>query len=335
MKPTNLLLVGIMKKSSIRTKNSKLIYAGLAGATIMLGILAIAGYFLYDNMRDAEAKRIGEYKAKMEELQSVADQNQVAYAVNADVEKGEVISEAMLTKVFVSEAAHSEDVVLLPHLQNDNEYYLYAKTDLKANTVLTKSMVYEDEAITDDAREAEYSFVELPTNIENNKYVDIRIQFPSGEDYILLSKKRIKDISGITLRIDVLEDEILSVSSGIVDAYLENAKIYAIPYLDEHMQNKAIETYPLKDNVLALLKEDPNVVNKAKYVLEQRNRTALENSLDALLDEEKEAVKSGNTNTRTNKEAADAKKAEEQRLNAINAQEAAQVEEQANLLEGE
>lgn len=62
-----------MKKSSIRTKGSKLLYAGLAGAAIMLGITAIAGYFLYDNMRDAEAKRIGEYKAKMENLQSVAD----------------------------------------------------------------------------------------------------------------------------------------------------------------------------------------------------------------------------------------------------------------------
>ena len=139
--------------------------------------------------------------------------------------------------------------------------------------------------------------------------------------------------AGSTL--EVLEDEILSVSSAIVDAYLENAKIYAIPYLDEHMQDKAIETYPLKENVLALLKEDPNVVNKAKYVLEQRNRLALENSLDALLDAEKEAVKSGNSNTKYNKEAVDAQIKEEERLNAINEQEAAQAAEQANLLEGE
>lgn len=324
-----------MKKSSIRTKGSKLLYAGLAGAAIMLGITAIAGYFLYDNMRDAEAKRIGEYKAKMENLQSVADQSLVAYSVNLDVEKGELISEDMLTKVYVSEAAHAEDIVLIPHLTKEKEYVLYAKTDLMANTVLTKSMVYEEENITHDVREAEYSFVEIPTNIDENKYIDLRIQFPSGEDYILLSKKKIKDLSGITLRLDVLEDEILSVSSAIVDAYLENAKIYAIPYLDEHMQDKAIETYPLKENVLALLKEDPNVVNKAKYVLEQRNRLALENSLDALLDAEKEAVKSGNSNTKYNKEAVDAQIKEEERLNAINEQEAAQAAEQANLLEGE
>ncbi|MER2006159.1 MAG: SAF domain-containing protein [Psychrobacillus sp.] len=324
-----------MKKSSIRTKGSKLLYAGLAGAAIMLGITAIAGYFLYDNMRDAEAKRIGEYKAKMENLQSVADQSLVAYSVNLDVEKGELISEDMLTKVYVSEATHAEDIVLIPHLTKEKEYVLYAKTDLMANTVLTKSMVYEEENITHDVREAEYSFVEIPTNIDENKYIDLRIQFPSGEDYILLSKKKIKDLSGITLRLDVLEDEILSVSSAIVDAYLENAKIYAIPYLDEHMQDKAIETYPLKENVLALLKEDPNVVNKAKYVLEQRNRLALENSLDALLDAEKEAVKSGNSNTKYNKEAVDAQIKEEERLNAINEQEAAQAAEQANLLEGE
>ncbi|MEX3624885.1 SAF domain-containing protein [Viridibacillus arvi] len=304
----------------IRLRTKKLIKAGLVGAGIMLAISSVGSYIIYSNVQDDAFRLKQEYKQEIAELQKVADNNVSVYSIVRDVKKGEKITESMIEEVFVPAGAVPKDIALKPVL--DAADY-FAKTDLKENQVLSEAMLYKEEAIDNDVREAEYAFIELPTKLKNEEYVDIRIQFPSGEDYVLLSKKKVKDFLGLTVWLNIDEGEILTMSSAIVDAYVEGAKIYAMKYVDEHMQVKSQMTYPVKKNVLELIKESPNVVDIAQLNLEQQNRERLEKSLVDIGDDIKQQVKSGNSSTKSAVTEDSQKRSAEERLESIN-QEAAQ-----------
>lgn len=296
---------------SIRLRTKKLIWSGLIGAGIMLIIATVGGYFYYDHVQERELALKKEYKKKMELLQKTAEQNEQGYALTADVERGEVITKEMLVEVSLPELAKAENTMSLPQFDATN---YYARTDLKANTVIIDSLVYMDENIENDIREAEYSLIELPSKLKAADYVDIRIQFPNGDDYILFAKKKVKEVAGLTVWMDNDEAEILSMSSAIVDAYIEGAKIYALPYVDGEMQIGSQITYPVKQNVLSLIQSSPNIVNIAKLNLEKQNRANLEMGLEAMEEEERQKLRAGEE---SNKAAVEEQKQIDE-LNALN-----------------
>lgn len=308
----------------IRLSTKKLIYSGIGGAALAIAISGVGGVLFYQHLQEKEIKLINKYEGELEELTNVANQSEVAYTLKADVEKGTLITEDMLNRVYVPTHAISEDSIELPDLTLNEKEILYAKTDLKAHTVLVESMFYKEQNITSDVREAEYSFIELPSNVSTDSFVDIRIQFPTGDDYIVLSKKRVKNIAGVTVWMDIEESEILTIGSAIVDSYIEGASIYAMPYVDSHMQDASTVTYPVKDNVKELITDSPNVVNFAALQLEKRNRQRLENNLNAMGDELKGKVESGEAAITQREEQSNAELAEEERLNALNQQAQAQ-----------
>lgn len=313
----------------IRLRTKKLIRAGLIGAAIMLVFSSVGAYLIYSNAQKNALKQRQEYNQKIEELEQIAKSNHKALRLVTKVKKGEQITESMVKPVYVPAAAASKDLTTIPSLESTK---YFAKTDLAAKTVLTDAFLYEEEPIGNDTREAEYAFIELPTDLKKAEYVDIRVQFPSGEDYVLLSKKKIKKIAGITTWFNIDEGEILTMSSAIVDAYVEGAKIYAMKYVDEHMQTKSQMTYPVKKNVLELIRESPNVVDIAKLNLEQQNRDRLNNSLKALSDDEKQQIKSGTSSTKAAVAEDQDKRSAEQRFQALD--EASQTEAQKEVVNG-
>lgn len=315
----------------IRLRTKKLIYSGLAGAGIMLLLSSTGGYLAYNKMEEREIALKREYKGKMEALQLVADQSENALALNQDVAKGEQITESMLTEVYVPEGAAAGDRFLLNTWEAAGDTPYFAKTDLTANTLLTESIVYAEEMITNDIREGEYSFIELPSKLEVGKYIDIRIQFPTGDDFVLFSKKKVKDALGVTVWFDIDEGEIMTMSSAIVDAYEQGAKIYALPYVDEHMQQKSEMTYPVKLNVKELIEKDPNIVNIAKLNLEQQNRARVEENLKALDEITKEKIRAGEAATKNALTQDQEKRSAEDRINALNEH---QQQEQYDLVGG-
>ena len=110
------------------------------------------------------------------------------------------------------------------------------------------------------------------------------------------------------------EAEILSMSSATVDAYIEGAKIYALPYVDGEMQIGSQITYPVKQNVLSLIQSSPNIVNIAKLNLEKQNRANLEMGLEAMEEEERQKLRAGEE---SNKAAVEEQKQIDE-LNALN-----------------
>lgn len=205
------------------------------------------------------------------------EQTSITYGVVVleDLAQGEVLKQEQLTTIPLTQTGQQLNIVRLEDAVNSKLRY-----GVKADTVLSPEMIDKGELVADDLRKHAYHFIEMTGALSRGDYVDIRIQFPNGADYIVLSKKRVLDCSFYdevaqtdnSLWIEVSEEEILSLSSAAVDAYFnEKAKIYAIQYVSQD-QEKAIVTYPENDIVHALIGEDPNVVENAITHMENRVR---------------------------------------------------------------
>lgn len=147
-----------------------------------------------------------------------------------------------------------------------------SKINLEVGTILTTDMINtEGQPDTADVRLQEYNMVILPTKLTAGETVDIRLRLPSGEDYIVLSKKYIEEANANTIWIKVGEDEILTMSNAIVEAYImEGSLLYATTYTDAGIQGTSTPTYVAKNSVINLMNTDPNITAVAKAALASR-----------------------------------------------------------------
>ena len=207
------------------------------------------------------------------EQQEEATASKRVYILSQDVKSGQTIDVSSLkTKTITNDMVPSNAV----SLSGDED--VVAKVDLKANTILTSDLITEsDNKINNDTRVQEYNTIVLPINLEDGDYVDIRLSLPSGQNYIVVSKKKVEipDLGGAlstdTIRLNLSEDEILSMSNAIYDAFkINGSKLEAVKYTDPGMQTAATPTYPVNAEVVALLKSDSNILKEAMAALNSR-----------------------------------------------------------------
>ena len=238
----------------------------ISGVIGVLGV-AVLGMFIF--------------KMNGEEKQRIAAQKQVL-VLKTDVKSGEEVTSDLLTAELANSevaipnaltlAQFSELSTITDEAGNLLPVKVIAKIDMPAKTIISEEMVtIEDSAISDDLREQEFNMIVLPTSLENGDTIDIRLRLPSGEDYLVISKKKVKlaDLGGTyspqTIILDVTEDEILTMSAAIVDAYqMEGSKLSAVKYTDPGLQAKATATYVPSTATINLINTDPNIVQDAR-----------------------------------------------------------------------
>lgn len=167
---------------------------------------------------------------------------------------------------------------------NEKEYLvlnsvpLVAKVNMKRNTLITTELLAKsDNFVQDDVRKQEYNMLVLPMDLATGDYIDIRFMLPSGQDYIVVSKKEVEVpvVGGIdsddTIWVNLSEDEILHMSCAIIEAYqIKGSKIYATKYTEAGMQEAAIPTYPVNESTSRLLQSDPNILERAMNAIANR-----------------------------------------------------------------
>lgn len=184
-----------------------------------------------------------------------------------------------------------------------------AKVNMNANTVITPELVVQSDAVvTDDVREEEYNMIVLPVDLMTDDYIDIRLMTPSGQNFIVVSKVQVeipKNDDGTyvtdTIRVNLREDEILSLSSAIVEAFgIKGAKLYANKYAEPGIQQAAVPTYTPNSATTALIESNPNIVDMAKKELAARYSDSSKNIRNQYLQQEINNQTSYNTNIETN-----------------------------------
>lgn len=249
---------------------------------IILAIcLVAAGYGVFYFYSKAQDNAL-----QSESLQSQISMNtQTVYVAITDIYKGAVITDE-------GPDANVQIQNIFTGLESSN--YLQAEdlgavaiVNLTSGDPVMKNMV-TTETLANDTRWYEINVAELMTTQEENDCVDVRIAFPDGEDFIVLSKKHVKDLKrdSCIFNTKLNEEEIIRFRSAIIDAYMiGGCVIYTTKYVEENLQEEAVPTYPVNEANIALIGSDPNILTRAEETLNIRARVALETRLADYEDE--------------------------------------------------
>ncbi|MDO5556810.1 MAG: SAF domain-containing protein [Clostridia bacterium] len=235
----------------------------LIGVLITLLICGVIIVFLFMQLSKLnEEKKTREQSAK------------VVYVVASTIESGDEVTVTNLKELEVDGAAVPEDVATASDITENT----IAKIDMKVGTVVSKNMITtKDNPTTDDLRTQEYNIISLPTELYDEDYVDIRLRLPSGQDFIVISKKSvmIPEIAGVksttTITMKLTEGELITMSNAIVENYtVEGSLLYATKYVEPGLQKLATATYVPSGAVQQLIYSNPNIVSEAKNGLISR-----------------------------------------------------------------
>ncbi|MFZ5988343.1 MAG: hypothetical protein ACOYWZ_14620 [Bacillota bacterium] len=267
-----------MAFSRKKNKVAKYIVISLAIVVLVSGSL-LGGYYLYNrhikSIKSSYEEQITELK-----LEQYNNKRRV-YIPKSDIKCGTLLEESLFNESDIISS------IPMDLFMTKEDMGRFARYDITAGIPAMKYMVI-DEKIPDDLREEEFNMFLLQSNLTKDKFIDLRITFPNGEDYIVLSKKKIRDINIAqnTIWCWLNEKEMLTVSSAIVDAYLhKGTKLYTVTYVEPNSQKNSIPTYPAKLEVQKIMETDPNIVNRAKNALAEQMRTLLDQRL-AMLNQE-------------------------------------------------
>lgn len=187
----------------------------------------------------------------------------------ANVKSGQTVSVANVIPKVINVADKPADAITLPA-----NVVAVAKIDLSAGTILTQGMLNSSQTtLTNDLRQQEYNMIALPQNVSKGKFIDIRLQLPTGGDYIVVSKKEVLDCNATTIWLNMYEEEIELMSNAIIEYYImAGSKLYATLYTDPGLQTAAVGTYVPNDTVSSLISNNPNVKN---YINSERYSQSL------------------------------------------------------------
>ncbi len=215
-----------------------------------------------------------------------------AYVLAQDINSGDTVSTDKLTLKELDSTTIPANALTLAALTEKSDITdedgnlikkvnIISKIDLKKGTIITTDMIAEEAALAADVRKVEYNMIVLPSQLQTDKYIDIRLKLPSGKDYIVTSHKQIEipTVDGIdsvnTIWMNLSETEILTLSCAIVESYkMPGSILYAAEYIEPGLQTAAIPTYLPDDDTLNLINQDPNCVLEAKNAIFQRNNNA-------------------------------------------------------------
>ena len=230
------------------------------------------------------------------EIEEIQAHTVNAYIVIDEIKSGAEITTAQVQRVELNMDTNVDTSTLYTTIPAG----LMAKVDLNPGTVMTTDLTYENEPLTSDVRTVEYNVITLPSQLTTGEYIDIRLRTPDGRSLIVISHKEvtIPNIAGVDstncIWLDLSEEEILMMSSAIVEAYKMNgAMLHATRYVEPGIQEAATVTYVPNDETRALIERDPNIVEEAK------------NALLSVLNANSELVRPGINNAINNGDAAD------------------------------
>lgn len=253
---------------------------------IVLLALIICSFFEYSIIQDLKAANTM-YQTEL------SNNQQTVYVATDLINVGDIVTDT-------GENANVEKQTVYTGLESYNyitesEMNTRAKVDIAAGVPVMYNMV-TDVVVDNDTRDYEISVANLTTDQKENDVVDIRVIFPNGEDYVILSKKQITNLNleNCVFTSQLNEEEILRFASAIVDAYMTTgARIYTTRYVEENIQETSTPNYPVRETTIALINSDPNVVTKATETLNLEARLSLEQRLGTLTEDELDAVSEG------------------------------------------
>lgn len=208
-----------------------------------------------------------------------------------DLFPGRQIAQEDLTMRQMPESFVTQSLVLNP----ETIIGKYYRIGLLPGTTLSMDMVMED-PMDDTVREYDVVASVMPIGLKVGDYVDFRIVYPLGEDYIVLPRKRVEAIHDKTIKLKLSEMEIHFYQAALVDFFLNSkngATLYLTKYLEPGIQDAATPYYAVPDNILAIIAADPNIMEKVDALINGAGRKIIDIGKSNVSTEDGSAIASG------------------------------------------
>lgn len=253
----------------------------MAAGALLAGI-PLTGMLMSERQNTQQTKESLDYYVQLHEQYSYTN----LFVLTQDVTAGEELTADMFQALRVQS---SENLSAAQSPAKEDLLGKRLKISLAKGAALSTDILYEGAEIADDERRVELRELELPQNLRENEFVDIRIVFPDGEDYLVIGHKRVyhmirDDEGGVSaLQMRFLEEELLRYQAACVDTKTyQDTRLYAVRYTGE-FQPAAQVYYPVNRAVFRLLQWNPNIVDLFVVEEEQERRAQLESSLEQFL----------------------------------------------------
>lgn len=158
----------------------------------------------------------------------------------------------------------------------------YYKVNIEPGTPITSDLVMA-EIMDNTLRDIDISVSTWVVGMRVGDYVDIRLTLPYGEDYIVLTHKRIQSIGDKTVKMYLTEDEWNTYQSAMVDYYLysqKGARIYFSKYVAPGLQTEATAFYAISDRIKEVIRTNPNIVALAQMEAQSALRPVIDGYLE-------------------------------------------------------
>lgn len=270
----------------------KVVGSILAFVVLVGGTNAAQWYFndkQQKQMREEYEAQIGELTAQIESLGPIVN----TFTVKKDVEiyPGMEITQEVLDTVSVPSSFIPEHSITDP-AEVVGKYF---KIGIKHGTQLTKDLTMETE-IDDTFRERDIVAVDYPVGLREGDYVDLTYTLPKGEEYVVLSHIRINKINGNTFKV-VLSATNRHIYDGMLVDYFLNSKKGAVialsKYVEPGVQKPAATYYSVPANIVAIIANDPNIINKVDASVQQMLRGIQDAANLAITTDEVQDIVSG------------------------------------------
>lgn len=268
-----------------------MLFTTIGGGAVLLVAVGVwfAAMFYYDAQIENERLNYEQLiAAKDASLSAYEAKSKLGYVLATDKKAGQRIGQADVERIALPDFFAPGNVIT----NAEDVVGKVIKIGALRGTSITNEMVYAEGELDPSLRKEESQYIRLPLRVNAMDIVDIRIVFPNGEDYVVLSKKRLDDVDAFNQisYFTVNEAERQLLQSSLVDAYTNKAELYAIQYVEPEMQPGAIVTYSPNIDVMRVLRTNPNIVNRAKLLLFEEIRKGLDARLKIIPDDHKQRI---------------------------------------------
>lgn len=248
--------------------------------SILLGLIIIVDIVLLFMWNKSTKSLKAEYESTIESLQATIEMyggEVTCYTVKKTVMPGDEITEEVLLPVTKLASNINEQYVTDP----DSIIGKYFKIGVSNGTPLLTDMVMSEQ-IRDDMRDVDIYVDRWTVGLKEGDYIDVNITMPYGDDYYVLSHKRVMSIGDNTLKVYLTAGEWAVYQGALIDYYLNQeygCVIYAQKYIEPGIQQEAVAFYTPPSNISALVQKNPNVIEKEELA----NVTSWRSSIEELL----------------------------------------------------
>lgn len=254
---------------------------------VILVVMVIAEIVTIIYWKRVNTKSVEEYTAKIAQLEATIagyGSEVTCWTVVSQVKAGDQITEENLEPLTMYTSLLN-DQYITDTSEIIGQYY---KISVSPGTPLFHNSIMS-EVMDDTTRDRDIVLDKMPVGTTVGDYIDIRITMPYGDDYVVLTHKRIYAINENSIKLYLTELEWNTYLGALVDYYLNSeygCTLYADKYVEPGLQQDAVAFYAVPTNIAALLQKNPNIVDKEAAGSLNEWRTSLEELLVIFRDED-------------------------------------------------